>query len=217
MLAVEMTAHEDVQSGTGAAADLLGQLHDDAIPGHGVIARDHALVLMTEDLLEVNGAEGHEGRGGIGGGPVELGVEVGQEALTQIPIGGGHRRDAGPAQLVDEPALQGAVHAFTAAAGLGGVAEDMLDAELGQRPPHLGRFRAVDAAAGDGGVGGPVRAIGVEGHRQPPGGEHRAQRRHNAGGALALLVLELGIGASLVTSSTTAMSVSHCSGTSASH
>lgn len=163
-----MTSHEDTQTGAGAAPDLLGQLQDDTIQGHGVVARDHALVLMTEDLLEVDGAERHEGGGRIGGGPVKLGVEVGQEALAQIPVGGGHRGDAGDAQLVDEPALARAVHAFTAAAGLGGVAEDMLDAELGQRPPDLARFLAVDAAARDRGVGGPVRPIGVERHGQPP-------------------------------------------------
>ena len=173
MLAVEMTAH-DVSPAQVRRPTCLASCIDDAIPGHGVIARDHALVLMTEDLLEVNGgAEGREGRGGIGGARSNSALKSGRKRSREYRLAAATVVMPAPRSSLTSRPSQGAVHAFTAAAGLGGVAEDMLDAELGQRPPHLGQFRAVDAAAGDGGVGGPVRAIGVEGHRQPPGGEHR--------------------------------------------
>src|SRR5438132_5595758 len=87
MLAVEMASDEDVQAGAGAAATLLGQLQGEMAGGDDVVPAHHPLGLNAEDLLEVDAAEGNEGRGGIGGGPGELGVEGGQKAVTQIPVG----------------------------------------------------------------------------------------------------------------------------------
>ena len=98
----------------------------------------------------------------------------------------------GDAQLVDEAPLQRPIHPLAAAAGLGRVAEDVFDAELRQGSTDLRGLGAIGRAAGDGRMRGPVGAVGVERHRQPPGREHRAQGRHHGGGALARL-RELGV------------------------
>src|SRR5205814_2297210 len=119
--AVEVPADDDVEAGTRAPAGLLGELEDDPVEHDGVVAGDDARVLVTQDLLEIDPPERDEGGDGSGRWVGELGVDVGQEALAQVPVGGGDRGDAGHAQLVDEPALQRAVHALTAAAGLGRV------------------------------------------------------------------------------------------------
>src|SRR5262245_3133813 len=57
---VEMPAHEHAELCTRAPARLFGQLHDRPVEDDGVVARHHALLLMTEDLLEVDGAERDE-------------------------------------------------------------------------------------------------------------------------------------------------------------
>ena len=64
MLAVEMTTHEDPQAGAATAAGLLGELQGDEAGGDHVVATDDALVLDAEDMIEIDAAEGHEGRGG---------------------------------------------------------------------------------------------------------------------------------------------------------
>src|SRR5262245_852890 len=102
MNAAQMTAHDHAEPGTRAPARLLGELQGHAVSGDDVVAADHALLFDTEDLLEIHGPERHEGGGGIGGRPAELGVEGGHEALAQIAVGGGGRGDTGPAALVQE-------------------------------------------------------------------------------------------------------------------
>jgi len=156
MAGIEMATHEDAKAGTAAAAPLLVDLQDDAVQGHGVIAGHDALFLMTQDLLQVVGAEGDEGRGGIRRGTAERPIVVGDEMLGQVAVGLGHGADAGDAEFVDEAALQGAVSALAAAAGLGGVPQDVLDVQVGQGPPDLGRLGAIRRGAGGGGVGGPA-------------------------------------------------------------
>ena len=82
----------------------------------------------------------------------------------QIPVGGG--RDAGHAEFVGQPVLQGTIDPLAAAARLGGIAEDVLDAEAGGGAADLGGPPPIGGAAGGGGVHGPVSAVGVEGHGQ---------------------------------------------------
>jgi hypothetical protein len=106
MATVEMTANEDAQARTGAAARLLGELEAEAIELDGVVARHDALVLMAEDLREVDAPQGNEGRGGVAGGPAELDIEGGQEALAEVAVGGAGGGDPLGAQLIDE-ALDG--------------------------------------------------------------------------------------------------------------
>src|SRR6266536_2541780 len=166
---------------------LRGELQGDEAGGDHVVATDDALVLDAEDLIEIDAAEGHEGRGGIGGGPGELGVEGGQEAVVQIAVGGGDGGDAGEAELVDQAPLQGAIGPLTAAAGLRGVAQEVLDAEAGQRTADLSGPPAIDGAAGGRRVRGPVGAIGVEGHGQAVTLEDGAQGGQDGGHALAAL------------------------------
>jgi hypothetical protein len=74
-----------------------------------VIAADDALFLVAQDLVEIVGADGHEGAGGIRRRPAEGAIVVGDEPFGEVAIGVGHRADAGHPQFVDEAALQSAV------------------------------------------------------------------------------------------------------------
>jgi hypothetical protein len=67
VLAVEMAANEHVQPGAGAAAWWLGQLQGDEAGGDDMVAPDDPRILDAEDLVEIDAAEGDEGRGGIRG------------------------------------------------------------------------------------------------------------------------------------------------------
>ena len=51
-----------------------------------VVAAHHPFLLEAEDVVEVHGAKRHEGGGGVGRRPSELGVEAGQEVLAQVGI-----------------------------------------------------------------------------------------------------------------------------------
>src|SRR5205814_1550260 len=119
--AVEMAADEHAQALAGAAARLLVDLQAHALEGDGVIRGDGARLFVTEDVGEVDPAEGHEGRGRIGGGVGKARLIGGEEALVQVAIGRGHGGDAGGAELIDEAVLEGPVEALAAAAGLGRV------------------------------------------------------------------------------------------------
>src|SRR5205807_741677 len=69
MTAVEVAADEDVQAGAGATAGLFAELQGHAVGGDDVIATDDAFVLDAQDLLEIDAAEGHEGRAAVSGWP----------------------------------------------------------------------------------------------------------------------------------------------------
>ena len=88
--AIEMTASEHAQADTTAPPALLVDLEMKPVETHRVVPGDDALFLMTEDLLQVRRADRHEGAGGIGGRVREGRVVVGEEALAQIAVGGGH-------------------------------------------------------------------------------------------------------------------------------
>ncbi len=122
MLAIEVATDHHVQAGTGAAAALLVELQGHTVGRDDVVAPDDAFCLDTQDLLEIDATQGHEGRLAVGGRPPELGVEGGDKPGAQVAIGGGDRPDPSHAQLVDEAILQGAVDALAAPAGLGRVA-----------------------------------------------------------------------------------------------
>src|SRR5215475_5763727 len=81
VMAVEMAPDEHAQARTGAPAGLLGELQGEALARHDVVAADDAFFLDTENLVQIDSAEGHEGRGGISGGAAELEVEGGDEPL----------------------------------------------------------------------------------------------------------------------------------------
>src|SRR5437870_10329682 len=165
MTAVEMAADEDVQAGAGAPAGLFAELQGHAVGCDDVIAPDDAFRFDTQDLLEIDAAEGHEGRAAVGGPPSELGVEGGDKPGPQVAVGGGDRADPGHAQLVDEAILQGAVDALAPPSGLGRVPENMLDAESLEGTADLGEPRAVGGRAGGRGGHGPGSGVGVQGHR----------------------------------------------------
>jgi hypothetical protein len=85
---------------------------------------DDAFLLDAEDVIEIDAAEWDEGGRRISRGPPERLVDRRQEPLAQVAVGGGHRGDAGQAELVDEAILQGTAGALTAAAGRRRVAKD---------------------------------------------------------------------------------------------
>src|SRR5437868_56021 len=185
MTAVEVAADEDVQAGAGATAGLFAELQGHAVGGDDVIATDDAFVLDAQDLLEIDAAEGHEGRAAVSGWPAELGVEGGDKLGAHVAIGSGDRPDPGYAQLIDQAILQGAVDALAPPSGLGRVPENMLDAEPLEGAAHLRELRAIGGRAGGGGVHGPVSAVGVQRHRQAILLEDRPQSRHHGVHALA--------------------------------
>ena len=69
MKAVEVAADEDAQAGSGAPATLLAELQGDALSHDHVVATDDACLLDTQDLLEIDAVEGHEGRAAVRGRP----------------------------------------------------------------------------------------------------------------------------------------------------
>jgi hypothetical protein len=53
-MAIEMTAHADVQAGAGAPPGLLGQLQGDRVERDDIVRCDGALLDVTEDLVEID-------------------------------------------------------------------------------------------------------------------------------------------------------------------
>src|SRR6266545_8308413 len=72
VVAVEMPADGDAEAGTGPPARLLGQLEGHALEDHDIVLADGALLVLTQDRVEIDAVEGHEGTGGVGGGVREL-------------------------------------------------------------------------------------------------------------------------------------------------
>jgi hypothetical protein len=138
-----MTPDHDAKPRAAAPAALFVDLQEHAVERDGVVARDDTLFVMAQDLVEIVGADGDEGAGGIGGRAGEGGVVVREEVLVEIAVGGGDGVDARHAQFVDEAVLQRAVGAFTAAAGLGREADDVLDAQAGEGAADLGEAPAI--------------------------------------------------------------------------
>src|SRR5256712_7368350 len=192
MMAVEVAAHEDAQTGAGAAPGLLGDLQRHAVGRHDIVAADHAVGLDAEDLIEIYAPERHEGRGSLRRCPPKFGVEGGQELIAQIAVRGGHGGDAGHPQLVDEAVLQGAVDPLAAAPRLRRVAEDVLDAEPGEGAADLGGVAAIRRTPGRRGVHGPMGAVGIERRRNAVTLEDGAQGGHEGGHAFAA-VMEFGV------------------------
>src|SRR5437899_1423293 len=84
VLAVEMAADEHVQPGAGTAAGLLGQLQRDEAGSDDVVAPDDALVFDTEDLIEIDATERHEGRRRVRG-PTSAGAWRRHDGRTRKP------------------------------------------------------------------------------------------------------------------------------------
>src|ERR1700752_3603174 len=93
VMAVEMAADEHAQSRTGAAAGLLRELQGEELRGHDDVASDDALMFDAENLLEIHAPQPDEGRGAIGRGPTEFGIEGGNELLAQVAVRRGERRN----------------------------------------------------------------------------------------------------------------------------
>jgi hypothetical protein len=151
MGAVEIAPQGDLQPDAGAPAALFGELQHEAIEADGVVARDGPHFFVTENLVQIDGAERHEGGRGIGRRPRELRVEGGQEVIAQIAVRGRQRADTGDAQLVHEPVLQRAIHALAPAARVGEYPRRCsMPSRCRARPTWVGRRRS-----------GPVPELGV--------------------------------------------------------
>src|SRR5262245_17521674 len=57
--AIEMPADDDVPTSAGRPAGLFGQLQTHAAEGNGVVLANHAVFFLTQQLIEVDGAQGH--------------------------------------------------------------------------------------------------------------------------------------------------------------
>jgi hypothetical protein len=80
VLAVHVAPHGHAQSGAGAPARLLAQLQGDVIEDHDIVPSDGALLEVTDDRVELDPVQGHEGRRGIRRRVRELRVVLGDEA-----------------------------------------------------------------------------------------------------------------------------------------
>jgi hypothetical protein len=65
---IEVSANDDANASSGGPPRVLGQLQADRVEGHGVIGGDGAFVLLTEDLVQIDVAQRHEGCGRSAGG-----------------------------------------------------------------------------------------------------------------------------------------------------
>jgi hypothetical protein len=91
-----MSANGHAESGARAAPALAIQLERPPLERHGIVASDDPLFLMTEDLLDVRGAERHKGARGIPGRPAERRVMLRHKAIAQIRVVGPFRALVGP-------------------------------------------------------------------------------------------------------------------------
>ena len=112
--------------------------------------------------------------------------------------------DPRDAELVHQPILERAIEPLTAAARLRRIRRDVLNAQPRQGPADLGQPRLIDGPLGLRRVKRPVRAVGVERHRQA------LRRKHGRRLVITAQVLSLGKSAAwstrLVASSDTAIS-----------
>jgi hypothetical protein len=176
-----MAADGHAQAAARAPVALAIQLEYVAVERDGVIASDGALILVAEDLIEVDRTDRDERARGIRGRTAEGRVVVGHEMVPQIGVGRRQRGDLRDPERVDESILKCAIQPLAPAAGLGRIGGDVLNAQPIERPAHLRQLRLVYRAFGLGRVERPVRAVRVDGHRQPEGRDHVAERRHDRG------------------------------------
>ena len=182
---IKVAANDDGQPHTTPAPWLRGDLQHPAAEYDGVVARHDPRLLVAKDLIEIRVAKRHEGAGGIAGSAREGRVVLRHKPGRQIRVGGGDRRDVGYPQLVDQAILKGAIESFTPAPGLRRVGRNMLDPQLRHRSPQLRQAPLIHRSFGRRRVKRPVRAIGVEGHREAVLPKHPRQRRHHGVAALA--------------------------------
>lgn len=66
--AVEVATDGHAEAGTGPPARLLGHLEAHALDDHDIVLADGTLLLLTQDRVEIDAVERHEGGGRVGGG-----------------------------------------------------------------------------------------------------------------------------------------------------
>jgi hypothetical protein len=101
-----VVAHGDAQPLAAAALGLFGALEHRLAQDDRVVAPHPALAPQAQVLIEIDVGERDESRRRVGRRAGEARVEVGQEALDEIPVGGLDRVDPGQAQFRHQPALE---------------------------------------------------------------------------------------------------------------
>lgn len=150
------------------AADKVGtdgtarQLQHTPVVVDGVVVLDLTPVLAGEHEPQVEASQRHERGVGLGRRDGEATIEVGNEVVVQVLIGGGVRADLRDAELLRQASLHGAEGALAAAPRFGRAGEDVPDAERRQRAAHLPMLLGIGGGAGDAGAPEMTAAVGVE-------------------------------------------------------
>jgi hypothetical protein len=100
-----MTPDDDWQAGAGRASRVLGQLQADGAEHYRIVRLHGAFLLVTQDLVEIDGGQPDERTGRIGRRAAELGIVLRQVALVQVAVGGPEIANAGQAQSVHDATL----------------------------------------------------------------------------------------------------------------
>ena len=124
---IEVLANDNPESDATAAPRLRRDLQHPAPEGDRVIARDHPLLLETQNVLEIGRAEGDERARGIARRSRKQGVMLRHELVGQVVVRRAQRRDLGHAEFVDQAILKGAIEPLTAPPRLGRIRRDVLD------------------------------------------------------------------------------------------
>ena len=183
--AIEVVTDGDAQPRATPTAGLRANLQHAAGHTDRVIARDDAGLFVAENRVEIGRPQGDERTRRVARGSRKRRVVLRYKALREIPIRRLDRRGPRHPQLVHQTILKGAIEPLTAAAGLRRVSRNVLDPQPRQRPADLRALGLVDRPPGRRRVKRPMRAVGVQRHRDAFGAQNRRQARHHRLAALA--------------------------------
>src|SRR5215831_15389417 len=92
-------------------AGLLDLKHS-PVQHHWIVLIDRALVLQTEDPIQIGAPARHKGRAGLAGQDGQVLIELGEVALSQELVGFRQASDLAASQFLRESSLPGARVAF---------------------------------------------------------------------------------------------------------
>src|SRR6266404_4350649 len=148
-----------VRAGPRAAAR---ELKRAAVEADGVVVLYLALVLTREQEAQIDAGQPDERALRERGGHREAPIEIGDEVLGEVAIGGGVGRNRGDAELLRQATLNRAERALTAAPRLRRAREDVADAEGGEGATHLAFGAGLRVGTGHASLRKVTPAIGVQ-------------------------------------------------------